>query len=766
MKSGSAQKQQSRWDHRKWLPRRQRVSSPAPGAVCQVVVAAQLLTQGTGIRHDCVSEESGVRWDVVRGDLAHVLEEIIFNGALGRDLQSSKDSGGRDPAVSYGDVQLHRHLERFQSLVKILPERPQCILGRFALRLFVSVLFSGLQWRDWFARHQEDLAGIVHSVNWTWAVSSGWPLFQLLSLLADLHGHTEAPLECGSVDWDSLVASPPASVVDVPRCMFGNAVVAAARTSAAGGMRVEDSIHAPRWLAQLQHSLRQALPNGSGDDYQLLFASPLPRLFAKLSALSLRGREVARLDIVYCGHLQIAEELDGLCGSNRCGLHIFITDSPAHTSDVCYSHYRRSARDIRRYYSQGSDESASTILVSPWAWRWGPGSTKDIRRLVREREQWRHLLDVVGTPCINRSSIWNWPVRRVRHAYWKLAYQEYATGYETSPYMALAQFWAVGDTTSATRVYSTATYSRLVDTISRHEAFYPSSLPTPMQPHGSDTSGDASQWFLELDLAAKELGVKAHTFLSGNSWEDDYVSRGSLTWRLARTFHIEAARFTVGGGYQERCLFGSSKQASEFTAVHGVVTSWCIRQKLRRMFQVVGRWWLGLNPRKHIIVPVSASLLNLFRGGERELFPWDADIDANFIAGGNKEVVVGQIMEAHAATLAELGYGYILRGDRVVIHDTEDSVRMDIWISGPQDVNAYDIRAKMCGVRVNTFREQLDGTVWYYRPGEKIAGNTQGILLHCKWQGHNACLPDCVRHGLGIGADGCEFEDSFVHPDT
>lgn len=163
-----------------------------------------------------------------------------------------------------------------------------------------------------------------------------------------------------------------------------------------------------------------------------------------------------------------------------------------------------------------------------------------------------------------------------------------------------------------------------------------------------------------------------------------------------------------------------------------------------------------------------------------------------------------------------------------------------------QDVRAYDIRARLCGLRVNFFRDQLKGSVWqlgvlkclkclakmyglygmkhnghvtchmclfwyqplkfgkhafecmldlhvlfvsgkaggfrnvgtiqpsrvvrgscttfftctanvlkppvrYYRPGEKIYGNTRGQLLHCQWKGHNACLPDCVRNGLGVG---------------
>ena len=44
----------------------------------------------------------------------------------------------------------------------------------------------------------------------------------------------------------------------------------------------------------------------------------------------------------------------------------------------------------------------------------------------------------------------------------------YATGHETSPFLPLAQFWAVGDTTSGSRVYGTRTFaSCLVGRMSR-----------------------------------------------------------------------------------------------------------------------------------------------------------------------------------------------------------------------------------------------------------------------------------------------------------
>ena len=58
---------------------------------------------------------------------------------------------------------------------------------------------------------------------------------------------------------------------------------------------------------------------------------------------------------------------------------------------------------------------------------------------------------------------------------------------------------------------------------------------------------------------------------------------------------------------------------------------------------------------------------------------------------------------------------------------------------------------KMRGKTINRHGSRLP--LRYYRPGEKIYGNTRGQLLHCRWKGHNACLPDCVRNGLGVGKD-------------
>ncbi|CAE8601195.1 unnamed protein product, partial [Polarella glacialis] len=173
--------------------------------VLRLLAVALLLHHCTAWRPlDCDGvEEDGVRWDVVRSDLSHVIREVLHGGALARDLHASKDSGGRDPAVSYGDVQLGRHLERLQSLADVLPspKSSRCPLGAHCVQLFVSALYSGLLWPDWFRRHKDALWVVVHGSNWTEAIESGWPFLELLAMVAELHGSPESlPDDCQALD--------------------------------------------------------------------------------------------------------------------------------------------------------------------------------------------------------------------------------------------------------------------------------------------------------------------------------------------------------------------------------------------------------------------------------------------------------------------------------------------------------------------------------------------------------------------------------------
>lgn len=740
---------------------------PGVGAL----VASLALLSGAALPECDGAEEEGIRWDVVREDLVHIVQEVL-GGALARDLQASKDSGGRDPAVSYGDVQLHRHLERFQRLAEILPERPLCELGRQCVQLVVSALYSGLQWGIWLRRHQEDLAGIIHDSNWTAAVASGWPVLDILVLLAYLHGGVDISDECGSTEFqnvDALLDGPRKGLqywandlLREPPCNFAQSVagMAVAVRSSLDAHDSREVLH----LDRVQAGIRRLTGASEAASYAQAFTAPIPSLLRRISVARQRPARVSpHLDIVYCGHVDAYDELSDLCGPRgaSCDLHVHITATPRETHTTCYSHYRRHLQSIAAAASLRAATSR-TLLVSPFMWQWHAESQRDLRRLLGEQATWHWEVSVAGMPCINSSHIWNWPVHRVRHKFWKLSYEEYATGHETSPFMPLSQFWAVGDTTSGTRVYRTQVLATLMRSLAEREKEYPSMLPP--QAEEEAPFRHASEVFVELDLLAKVNGIQSYTILQGTMFENSYRASAMLSPRLSRVFHIEAARFLPNSPQQQHCLFPSSSSASAFTSKHGVVVSWCTRNALRNMFRDVGGWWLALAPRGHIIVPVSASVLNIFRSGDTELFPWDADIDANFIA--DHEIVVGGFLEEHREELARLGYSFILRGDRAVIHNLADTARMDIWLSGPQEVSAFNIRARFCGIRINMFREQLDGTVWYYRPGEKIYGNTKGKLLHCTWLGHNACLPDCVRDGRGIGPDGCEFADRFVHLNT
>eukprot|EP00929_Paragymnodinium_shiwhaense_P012199 TRINITY_DN11895_c0_g1_i4.p1 TRINITY_DN11895_c0_g1~~TRINITY_DN11895_c0_g1_i4.p1 ORF type:complete len:770 (+),score=163.17 TRINITY_DN11895_c0_g1_i4:83-2392(+) len=729
--------------------------------------------------------EDGIVWDVVRTDLTHVLQ-LILEGALSRDLHAAKDSAGRDPAVSYGDVQLQRHLERFQQLAKLLESRRdvKCELGRQAVLLLVSSVYSGLQWPTWFRKYEAELVGVIHEANWTEALGAGWPILGTIALIAEMHGGSDVPESCENNKFDTVLALTdegkevrPADIGTPTNCTFGEAlaVLASAASAAAAAAKVarfasagSQRLHSSFSLVRpVQLAVRDAVQDELGVASSPLFAFPMPALLSRLAnslkAMQAKHAATSQVDIIYCGHAHVDDdELRAVCAGRQCDLHRLQTESLEESLKVCYAFYRKSLQSMRERAQAQKGMQTSTFLISPLLWQWREEVTHDLRQLLKEQSVWRREVAWAGLGAMNSSKLYNWPVQRLRHQYWKLDYSDYATGHETSPYMPLAQFWAVGDTTSGTRIYDTRVLLELEDSILRAERGHPAALPLSSEPLGEPSS--AAEWFVALDLAAKAQGLRAYTLLAGQVLEDSYRSHVALSSRLSRSFHVEAARFLPGAAQQHNCLFPTSKTAAAFTSDHGTVVSWCTRWRLKRMFQVIGNWWLQLAPGKHIIVPVSASVLNIYRSGDLELFPWDADIDANFIS--QNPLVIGSLLEEHQDQLASMGYDYILKGDRVVFKDIHDTARMDIWISGPQDVIAYEIRARLCGVRVNFFRDQLEGTVWYYRPAEKIFGNTRGMLLHCRWPGHNACLPDCVRDGLGVGPDGCEFPDRFVHLDV
>ncbi|CAK0832896.1 unnamed protein product [Prorocentrum cordatum] len=653
------------------------------GSRARLAVALQA---GVAALRDCDGVvEDGISWDVVREDLGHIVRQVR-EGALERDLHASKDSGGRDPLVSYGDVALQRHLERFQDLAALLGGHRRCSLGRQTVQLLMSVLFSGLPWGAWFERHRLDLDGLLHDASWAEAAESGWPVLEVLSVIGALVQSSRGPPGCREVDLEGLDAlvggasagSPvPAAAEELlgrPACAFAQGVALGVSAAASANRSA-----AARLLARAQARLRQAVAaEGPGVAPWALFSRPLPELLQRLARTweSFGATAAPRqTDILYCGHLDIEEQLQGLCDHAGCSARVRLTESASETRTACAAFYR----DAVLALAPASTERASTLIVSPLTWQWREELRDDLRLLLREQDRWRSKIPWAGVPCVNSSRVWNWPVRRARHRFWKLDFEEYATGYETSQYLPIAEFWVVGDTSSGTRVYSTAALREVSAELRRREQDYPAALPggdAPLEP-----PEDAATWLVELDLAGKALGLRAHTLLQAVSLEDEYKARASLSARLARTFHIEAARFLPASPQQERCLFPTTRSAAGFVADHGVVCSWCTRKRLCDMFQAVGGWWLGIAPLSHIIVPVSASVLNVFRSGASDLFPWDADIDANFIA--DHPLVVGSYLEERRDALEALGYSYILRGDRLSLPRCSTTSRTPCgWTSG------------------------------------------------------------------------------------
>eukprot|EP00913_Durusdinium_trenchii_P013048 g12248.t1 len=378
----------------------------------------------------------------------------VHHGALARDLHAAKDSKGRDPAVSYGDVQLQRHLERFQKLVLVLPERSRCPLGRHCLRVLVSVLYSGLPWNAWFVRYEATV----------FLCGKGW------QLVFDVYG------VWGSQSYCRTHAAP----LLRHACALARAAASAALTAA--GLRSGGNALQLGWapgldvgfLAQTQTAVRLVAGRHTGGP-KAIFTPPLPQLLLRVEQANQKYHRAwmrQGRDIVYCGSLPIEANLEELCKGiqGECLIHFQLQETDAgHRAPECFEHYRSVGQALQSLRPMAS---WTTLLVSSGTWTWTEDLAHDLRRLLHERHQAAREVDWAGLATINSSRIFNWPVRRVTHKYWKLAYEEYATGHETSPFLPLAQFWAVGDTTSGTRVYGTKSFVGLMRRLAEREREY------------------------------------------------------------------------------------------------------------------------------------------------------------------------------------------------------------------------------------------------------------------------------------------------------
>mmetsp|Transcript_168098 Transcript_168098/g.534828 ORF Transcript_168098/g.534828 Transcript_168098/m.534828 type:complete len:964 (-) Transcript_168098:166-3057(-) len=308
--------------------------------------------------------------------------------------------------------------------------------------------------------------------------------------------------------------------------------------------------------------------------------------------------------------------------------------------------------------SQEAKTSTFVGLLSPFLQRW---SSADASAL-RSAQVFLRLsgASIAGLAFVDAARLWNWPVRRMRHAFWRLRYEPYPTGHA----LALGSC-AGGDATSATRVYRTSLLLRLLESIGEDPG---------------DRSG--ANLFVELDLLAFRLGVPAYTCSEPPLEEhSSYLEHFVLTPRFAVTHSVEAfepnfqpmdhiAHLDCRVGSRQVLCWTASKftdpEAQELVQ-NGMASRFCYRRRLQR---------LGLGRDLHRVMPKQGTLLTtLVRGGEFGTMPWDLDLEFVLATIGTNPILsscntrhVGEGWEDAAMCVA----GHVragLNGTRVVVKE-------------------------------------------------------------------------------------------------
>eukprot|EP00746_Dinoflagellata_sp_MGD_P050605 gnl/MRDRNA2_/MRDRNA2_226729_c0_seq1.p1 gnl/MRDRNA2_/MRDRNA2_226729_c0~~gnl/MRDRNA2_/MRDRNA2_226729_c0_seq1.p1 ORF type:complete len:423 (+),score=46.90 gnl/MRDRNA2_/MRDRNA2_226729_c0_seq1:76-1269(+) len=318
---------------------------------------------------------------------------------------------------------------------------------------------------------------------------------------------------------------------------------------------------------------------------------------------------------------------------------------------------------------------------------------------------------VVGFPITNEDSSWHWPVRDIRHQFWKLHYrQRHVPGGHIH---VEGQDCFAGQTTSSTRIFRLSTLRQL------SFAFDPK------------FEGGHASWLVAMDLAAKNKKIEMHTCVADPLPERMYTNFAVLTPFLSQQFQVEAARFSLQET-QIQCL-GRGTYASVERL--GLVRGWCERKSMEQKWVREDSTWLQMDPR-NFLCAAHGAFMDLFRGGHAGMMPWDNDIDS--VQCSTAPPQSGHIRDTSRAglTLNDFPYRYILHGHLEVRFSK-------YWLEHhffKQRSRYQNIAIKMHPYRDNKTDE------------------FQFRALKCDME-HNACLPTC-------SPTFCEFDDHFVYPDV
>lgn len=370
-------------------------------------------------------------------------------------------------------------------------------------------------------------------------------------------------------------------------------------------------------------------------------------------------------------------------------------------------------------------------------------------------------LGVLGLPTVANGS-WEWPIFKIRRAYWKLAYSPYPTGYSSwiPDSDGLANCYG-GDSTSGTRVYNASFLHSLL-------ADWPADL--------------GSAWLVHLDLRAKVMGVPAFTCLT--PWaallhEESYLRSAELTPALARYHDVEAAKFHAASEVQHHCVGARTDDEMIDSNLQGLVTSYCYRLALRDALHELRLAWAEVASEDRTAKPVLGTALALFRGG---IIPWDTDADVVLTSTGVSVPELQARLERSGfkVKLSNV-YSPLVREheQHLVLQRTSlgSVAEIDAWIQNSQpllDVVLPSYAVNVSGFPMNTSRALLTKMLTKVRNGAYVPAPARLFgyaakldksreMLICKRPGHNACVPDFeLRGGFVHG----EFLDNFVHLDV
>jgi len=376
-----------------------------------------------------------------------------------------------------------------------------------------------------------------------------------------------------------------------------------------------------------------------------------------------------------------------------------------------------------------SAEAEWTVLLSPFLSEWTAGQMHALTRAVKFMNSYR--TNITGFPTADSKRHWRWPVRRMRHEFWRLKYEPYPTGYS----LALGSCVG-GHTTSATRVYRTSVLRSFLEEIT------------------SDSGDkDGALLLVELDILALRAKMPAYTCMELPFIEESsYLERVKLTKRCGIQHSIEIAEFTLAShlpqavgpsaGRQDVCSnnltwrWNSPGQnvldADAYDLVQqGMASGYCYRKYLQRLVSTVVNWWLDIDPEHHVALPKQGTLLtSLVRGGEFGAMPWELDLEFILASTGANPVYdacraflrSGGSWQA-AGDCAVRYFQRGLRSSRVVIKDYVKPVTEMLY-------NKYGILGKMRLEVDQSLDIQLHG---FLDPSELYKVKLFGTDFHFSW---------------------------------